>query len=389
MKLDAHLLQAALGCTPQQAAAFSEPLAAACAFYGIDTPARLAAFLAQIGHESGALRFTTEIWGPTPAQRRYEGRTDLGNTEPGDGERFKGHGLIQTTGRHNHARVRDRLRERFPHVPDFEAEPEALADPQWAALSATDYWGDRGLNALADRGDFVGITRKINGGTNGLADRIKRWDRAKAALGALIPVKPSTPQPGPESATAADPTPKEPNMPAPLIPILAAVLPSIIESIPKLGKLFSSGSEVSERNVKAAELAVGIVQEAVGARNAQEAAEVIAADPAMAQAARQAVESRWLEMVEAGGGGIDGARKADAAFVAGGSMPWHSPSFWAFALMLPLAYLIVGSVVGLWGSAWPGDVRAAIATAVVSLIVGGAAGYYWGATTSRNRSVTP
>ena len=156
----------------------------AMAEYGIDTPARQAAFLAQIGHESAGLRYPVEIWGPTAAQLRYEGRKDLGNTQPGDGERFKGHGWIQITGRRNHARIRDRLRERFPDltVPDFEDEPTELARPQWAALSAADFWDEHNLNELADEGDFVQITRKINGGTNGYEDRLARYERAMTVL---------------------------------------------------------------------------------------------------------------------------------------------------------------------------------------------------------------
>jgi putative chitinase len=152
------------------------------AFYGIDTPARQAAFLAQIGHESGGLRWVAEIWGPTPAQERYEGRLDLGNTNPGDGTKYRGHGLIQTTGRANHAMVRDRLRERFSDVPDFEEDPMALTEPQWAALSACDYWDMKGLNALADAGKFKAITKAINGGLNGYEDRLARLDAAQTAL---------------------------------------------------------------------------------------------------------------------------------------------------------------------------------------------------------------
>lgn len=182
MRLTPQLLRDATGCSDEAAARFAEPLAVACASYGIDTLERLAMFLAQIGHESGSLRYTSELWGPTQAQRRYEGRADLGNTRPGDGSRFRGHGLIQTTGRANHARVRDRLRERFHGAPDFEAEPERLTEPQWAALSAADYWDDRGLNALADAGDFERITRRINGGLNGHADRVARLERARRVL---------------------------------------------------------------------------------------------------------------------------------------------------------------------------------------------------------------
>jgi hypothetical protein len=174
----------------------------------------------------------------------------------------------------------------------------------------------------------------------------------------------------------------------PLPAIIGALLPSLIESIPRLGKLFGSGSAVAERNVKAAELAMTIAKDAVGAVNAQEAIEKIKADPVAAQTVARAVESRWLELQEAGGDGISGARKVDAEAAARGDM-LHSPSFWVTLALLPLVYLVVGSVVGLWGGEWPSDVRASIATAVVSLIIGGAAGYYWGQTTSRNRTPAP
>jgi uncharacterized membrane protein len=179
-------------------------------------------------------------------------------------------------------------------------------------------------------------------------------------------------------------------MPAPLIPILAAVLPSLIRSIPDFGKLFSSGSEVSERNVKAVEMAVGIVQEAVGARNAQEAAEIVASDPAQAQAAQEAVKARWHELTEVGGG-VEAARKADAASIAQNGPWWQvfrSPSFIVALFLLPLVYMIVGAVVGLFGAPFSEDVRAAIANGIVGLILGGLIGYYYGQTTSRNRSQT-
>jgi hypothetical protein len=170
-----------------------------------------------------------------------------------------------------------------------------------------------------------------------------------------------------------------------MAPIIAALLPSIIEAIPRLGKVFGSGSAVADRNIKAAELVVETVRSATGALNAQDAAERLANDPAAVAAATRAIDGIWYELTEAGGGGIDGARKADAATASRGDM-LHSPSLWVTILLLPLVYMVVGSVVGLWGGEWPSDVRAAIATAVVSLIVGGAAGYYWGQTTTRNRT---
>ena len=184
MKLDADLLAAAIGCSRERAELFAGPLAEACLRYAIDTPIRMAMFLSQIGHESGSLQFVREVWGPTDAQMRYEGRIDLGNTLPGDGFRFRGRGLIQTTGRANYRHVRDRLRKGGYRCPDFEQEPELLEEPQWAALSACDYWEMRKCNEAADAGNFEMVTRLVNGGLNGLDDRLNRWERAKRVLGA-------------------------------------------------------------------------------------------------------------------------------------------------------------------------------------------------------------
>lgn len=170
-------LRRGLGITAERADCWDDWLNEAMSLYGINTKKRIAAFLAQVGHESGRLKYTSEIWGPTAAQRRYEGRKDLGNIYPGDGSRFRGHGLIQTTGRFNHRRVTQRLRALFPAlgVPDFEAEPTKLTLPRWAALSAADYWDMIDGNALADTDQFTLLTRRINGGTNGLADRRSLW----------------------------------------------------------------------------------------------------------------------------------------------------------------------------------------------------------------------
>lgn len=193
-----------------------------------------------------------------------------------------------------------------------------------------------------------------------------------------------TEQPVPMHVPAGEADPVESNMPLPAI--LGALLPSLIEAVPRLGKLFGDGSAVRERNVKAAELAMQIAQQAVGAVNAQETVEKVKASPAAAAAATKAIEARWLELDEAGGGGIEGARKADAAYAAG---PWHafmhSPSFWIALLLLPLVYLIVGNVVGLVGKPLSDEVRSAISNGVVGIILGGLIGYYYGQMTSRNR----
>jgi putative chitinase len=111
------------------------------------------------------------------------GRINLGNTEPGDGYKFRGQGPIQVTGRANAAAVRDRLRVVLgTRVPDFEQHPEQLCTPEWGAWSAADFWLQRGLNKAADRGDVEAVTRAINGGLNGLDDRRARYDWALGVL---------------------------------------------------------------------------------------------------------------------------------------------------------------------------------------------------------------
>lgn len=149
---------------------------AAMTEFDITTPERQAAFLAQVGHESGGLHWTTELWGPTLAQRRYEGRADLGNTEPGDGFKFRGRGLVQLTGRANYAKAGDALGV------DLMQEPEQLAQPELAARSAAWFWQQRGLNELADAGEFERITKRINGGLNGQPQRVALYAAAQEVL---------------------------------------------------------------------------------------------------------------------------------------------------------------------------------------------------------------
>lgn len=158
-------LAAATGARIDRAQMFLPHLVETMRVYDISTKARAAAFLANVGHESGGLKWVREIWGPTAAQSGYEGRRDLGNTQPGDGRRFAGAGLLQTTGRANFVALRSRLRARLPQVsiPDFEATPDILAEPHWAALSAGDFWAMKKLNDYADAGDFLGVCVRING----------------------------------------------------------------------------------------------------------------------------------------------------------------------------------------------------------------------------------
>lgn len=177
MELNSTIIGAGTGATQLRAAQWLAPLQAACDKYVINTPRRVAAFLAQIGHESGGLVHTREIWGPTPAQKGYEGRTDLGNSEPGDGERFMGRGLLQITGRRNY------LLASIGLDLDLIAHPELLEQPANAAMSAAWWWGNHYLNAYADVEQFDRITKIINGGTNGAADRLALYASAKKVLG--------------------------------------------------------------------------------------------------------------------------------------------------------------------------------------------------------------
>ncbi|MGB4484680.1 MAG: glycoside hydrolase family 19 protein [Pseudomonas veronii] len=144
--------------------------------YGIVGTPRAAAFIAQVGHESGQFRWLKELWGPTAQQAGYEGRADLGNTVKGDGSKYRGRGLIQITGRANYAACGEALGL------DLINQPEKLEQPQYAAMSAAWFWSTRGLNTLADQGDFVKITRRINGGINGMADRQALYNKALKVL---------------------------------------------------------------------------------------------------------------------------------------------------------------------------------------------------------------
>ena len=161
-----------------------------------------------------------------------------------------------------------------------------------------------------------------------------------------------------------------------MAPFIAAALPAILHAVPELVKTFGSGSEVAERNTKTAETVVKIAQEAVGASNAQEAAETISANPESAQAARRAILEQWYSITEAGGGGIAGARDFSLQTAQQGIQPWKLPSFWMTLLLLPLIYMVIGSVV--FGSGWSDDVRAGTVSAVISGVMFAIVGYWLG-----------
>lgn len=140
--------------------------------YGVTTPLRIAHFLAQAAHESANFR-TLEEYASGAA---YEGRKDLGNTQKGDGKRYKGRGIFQLTGRENYRKIGNILGF------DLEGNPELAADPEISVLTALEYWKSRGLNSWADKDDVRTITRRINGGLNGFQDRQDKLNKAKIAL---------------------------------------------------------------------------------------------------------------------------------------------------------------------------------------------------------------
>ena len=131
---------------------------------GIDTPLRLAHFFAQIHHESGGFKYLKELGGDKYFLK-YEGRKDLGNIKLGDGLKYKGRGYIQVTGRTNYSCISKDLNI------DFLTHPELLEQEVNALLSAIWFWNKKKLSLIADRDDVLTITKRINGGTNGLDDR--------------------------------------------------------------------------------------------------------------------------------------------------------------------------------------------------------------------------
>lgn len=189
-------LMAATGCTSKATASVLLPhIIEAMQRYQISTPIRQLCFLAQVGHESGGLFYTEEL----ASGAAYEGRKSLGNTQPGDGVRFKGRGLIQITGRANYDAVGKALGVDLLAMPILlgakntkQCNQEQL---KFAALSAGWFWDSRNLNQLADTMDiakpishtpnhkaFVAITKKINGGTNGWEDRVAKWSAGQKSF---------------------------------------------------------------------------------------------------------------------------------------------------------------------------------------------------------------
>lgn len=140
--------------------------------YEINTPQRIQMYLAQIGHESGELRYLEEL----ASGKAYEGRLDLGNNQPGDGPRYKGRGLIQVTGKRNYALASVAL-----DLPLLE-KPELLSDIEHAVSSSAWFFSNNNLLPICDSGDFRKLTKRINGGYNGMEDRLRLLALAKKAI---------------------------------------------------------------------------------------------------------------------------------------------------------------------------------------------------------------
>ncbi len=265
---------------------YVEPLNKVCEEFDISTSLRVSAFIAQLAHESGSLRYKEEI----ASGEAYEGRLDLGNTNRGDGRRYKGRGLIQLTGRSNYRQAGLAL-----GLP-LEENPEiVVSDPYINSLVAGWFWSTRGLNSLADKGDFLTITRRINGGTNGLADRESFYTKAKQAL--CAPSSPSLDWDNPSSKVSKYFTVREVTQGDPRrIPREEEVQQAILELAKELDKIREAwGSPIlvtSWFRPSLVNLQVG------GVRNSRhiiaDAADIRPGDKARLPEFQQWLDSRWF-----------------------------------------------------------------------------------------------
>ena len=226
------------------------------------------------------------------------------------------------------------------------SEAVELTNQEWASLPGSPY-GQPTRNMA-----FVRRVFAAHGGVENLS-------------AASPPPIPPTIGVRPEPAPAPTPESK------PMAPVLAALLPTLVGMIPELAKIFGSGSAVSDRNIKAAERVAQVVVAATQAPNLQGAVETMQSNPDARRAASEAVHGAWYELVEAGGGGIDGARKFNVQ--AAGVAAWRMPAVWVtVALLLPV-YAVVGAV--LWGDGWSNEIRLQVVTAV--LVVISVVSAYW------------
>lgn len=239
----------------------------------------VAMFVAQCAHESDHFKTTVEY----ASGSAYEGRKDLGNTEPGDGRRFKGRGYIQLTGRENY-----RLAGVYFGM-DFLSNPELVAQPEWAAkVSAWFFTVFRKIDGL----DITRATKRINGGLNGIKQRTEFYTRAQQFLSKSSPTF----------------NVKE----EPVDPFTVTAITSLIKEVPDLIRIFGKGGENTERNAQAAEKVVDIARSITGEATAQAAIQAIRVDPELKQAVQQSIRESWMELTEVGGG-VGEARKFAAS----------------------------------------------------------------------------
>lgn len=396
------LLRAATGCSDDAAHQFAGGYDFWAAAFGISEDAgELAMFSATIAHESGALRRMWEsldytpdrllaVFGPRrispdlahilgraadhPAdqQRIAEavyggawGAKHLGNTELGDGWAFRGCCHIQSTGRDNARRATAAIRRIDPACPDFEAQPERRAEPEWAPALACWSWVDRGCREPARAGDARMVRRRINGGEVGLEDFIGRLAVAQKALSLHKEIDnvatntlPAGDAPMPEPAEAAGPAdqPTDSQEPETMAPILLGLgksiildgLPKMLQALPRIGALFAGDSEVAKRNLELVKVVTETIAPAVGATNAQQLVEALD-DPQKLAAARQAVDANWSAIHAAHEASIDKARdfmvEHGSARVIFGNMVFHE----ILALVMVLLTGAGMTVAFIWG----------------------------------------
>ena len=243
----------------------------------------------------------------------------------------------------------------------------------WAGLPG-DHYGQGGISMARAREVYLRYGGAIAGDAAAPAAPAAPADAPPAPIVESRPIEPPPAAPAPPQETRTMP------------PLLAALIPSIVAAIPQLAKLFGSGSPVSERNAAAAEIVARVVQEATGSVNLQQAAERIQSDPAARQAAADAVQAAWYDIVEAGGGGITAARQFNVDVAKSKIPPWEMPAFIVSALLLLPLYMVVGDV--LWGDGWNEQIRTQVVTAVLAII--GLVGAFWlGSSISSQRKDRP
>lgn len=290
--ITADLLRSAMPSAGARADEYAPHLEAARRRFVGDNWHHVAMWLAQISHESGSLRYVLEL----ASGDAYEGRQSLGNTQPGDGRKFRGRGLLQVTGRDNYTRCGYEL-----NLPLVE-RPELLEQPEHAAMSAGWVWQSHGLGALCEAPDPVlAVTRRLNGGINGLDDRRERYQVAMTAM-KLHHSAPTLTQGSTATQPAAPPPPAAPspapdNAPEISMPLPSAAAVSLAAELWRILRPTDKVAAVSGAIEKAAPALLEAAKTAVpSAVNEQQAVEQIKANPQLQAQFRQQAMVRWDDL---------------------------------------------------------------------------------------------